>query len=48
MPRRLPPRSSQDRSSKLAISARCYQRDRQELTVLDGIDLEVPDGAFEA
>jgi len=25
-----------------------YQRDRQELTVLDGIDLEVPDGAFEA
>ena len=25
-----------------------YRRDRQELTVLDGIDLEVPDGAFEA
>ncbi len=25
-----------------------YWRDRQELTVLDGIDLEVPDGAFEA
>jgi len=25
-----------------------YRRDRQELTVLDGIDLDVPDGAFEA
>src|SRR3989441_11525639 len=25
-----------------------YQRDRQELTVLDGIDLDVPEGAFEA
>jgi putative ABC transport system ATP-binding protein len=25
-----------------------YHRDRQELTVLDGIDLDVPDGAFEA
>jgi putative ABC transport system ATP-binding protein len=25
-----------------------YHRDRQELTVLDGINLDVPDGAFEA
>jgi len=25
-----------------------YRRDRQELTVLDGINLDVPDGAFEA
>jgi len=25
-----------------------YRRDRQEITVLDGIDLDVPDGAFEA
>jgi putative ABC transport system ATP-binding protein len=25
-----------------------YRRDRQEVTVLDGIDLDVPDGAFEA
>jgi putative ABC transport system ATP-binding protein len=25
-----------------------YRRDRQELIVLDGIDLDVPDGAFEA
>ena len=25
-----------------------YHRDRQEVTVLDGIDLDVPDGAFEA
>ena len=25
-----------------------YQRDRQELVVLDGIDLDIPDGAFEA
>jgi putative ABC transport system ATP-binding protein len=25
-----------------------YQRERQEVTVLDGIDLDVPDGAFEA
>jgi putative ABC transport system ATP-binding protein len=25
-----------------------YRRDRQEVTVLDGIDLDVPEGAFEA
>src|SRR5205807_5344499 len=25
-----------------------YRRDRQEVTVLDGINLDVPDGAFEA
>jgi len=25
-----------------------YQRDRQRLVVLDGIDLDIPDGAFEA
>ncbi len=25
-----------------------YRRDRQEITVLDGIDLDVPEGAFEA
>ncbi|HYS10130.1 MAG TPA: ABC transporter ATP-binding protein [Myxococcales bacterium] len=25
-----------------------YQRDRQQLVVLDGIDLDIPDGAFEA
>ena len=25
-----------------------YQRERQQVTVLDGIDLDVPDGAFEA
>jgi putative ABC transport system ATP-binding protein len=25
-----------------------YRRDRQEVTVLDGIDLDIPDGAFEA
>jgi putative ABC transport system ATP-binding protein len=25
-----------------------YRRDRQELVVLDGIDLDIPDGAFEA
>src|SRR5438309_4971627 len=25
-----------------------YRRDRQELTVLDGIDLDIPEGSFEA
>src|SRR5919109_1063824 len=25
-----------------------YRRDKQELTVLDGIDLDIPDGSFEA
>jgi putative ABC transport system ATP-binding protein len=25
-----------------------YQRDRQEVTVLDGIDLDIPEGSFEA
>ncbi|MFL5455276.1 MAG: ATP-binding cassette domain-containing protein, partial [Myxococcales bacterium] len=25
-----------------------YRRDRQELVVLDGIDLDIPEGSFEA
>jgi putative ABC transport system ATP-binding protein len=40
------------RSAKAIIEIRdlrkVYRRDRQELTVLDGINLDVPDGAFEA